>query len=191
MPFSLLLRHIHGAMWKSSGKRVRKGLVVVLAHTFLTTMMVVADPTPNPSWGNSAKQSAVSEPTLGQKAGDSATSAGRSDSSASQSSADLVRPQPYSRKQLRALVRNVRTADDHAALATYFRTREREFRTKEAAQQELLREYLKGHTKYPSKYPTRGDTARDLASYYSLQAQKASSLALEHEKSATELRPRK
>src|SRR5579864_3454351 len=126
MPFSLLLRHIHCAMWKSSMKPPPKGLVIVLVSAFLTTMVVVAGSTPNPAWGNSDKQSAVAEPTLGQQTEESARSAG--DSSTSQNSANLVRPQRYSRRQLRALVRNVRTADDHATLAAYFRAQEREFR---------------------------------------------------------------
>lgn len=171
MPFSLLLRHIRGAMRKFSESRPPKGLVIVLAHTL--TMMVI-----------------MAGPSVGQKPGDSATQTSKSDS-ASRSSADLVHQQRYSRRQLRALVRNVRTADDHATLAAYFRAQEREFRTKEAVQQELLQEYLKEHTKCPSKYPTRGDTARDLAAYYGLQAQKASRLALEQEELANKLRTRK
>jgi hypothetical protein len=177
-------------MWKSSVTRPPKGLVIVLA-TFLTMMVVVAGTTHNPSWANPAKQNAVSEPTLGQESGDPATWVNESDSSASQSLDRLVRPQRHSRRQVRTLVGNARPADDHATLAAYFQKREREFRAKEAAQQKVLSEYLKDETKDSSKYPTRGATARDLAVYGGMQAQKDSHLALEHEKITTELRAQK
>ena len=45
------------------------------------------------------------------------------------------RRRPYKSRELRELVRNARTPEDHEQLAAYFRMREGEFRAKETYQQ--------------------------------------------------------
>ena len=90
----------------------------------------------------------------------------------------------YSRKHLRALLSSARTAQDHQMLAAYFHGQEDRFRAKEASQRQALSEYLENPTKYPSKYPTRGDVAKDLATYYGMEASKASVRAAEQEQLA-------
>lgn len=94
----------------------------------------------------------------------------------------------YSGRQLRTLIRNARTPEDHDRLASYFRALEREFHNRQARQQQALAEYLNGSVWFPSKYPARGDTARSLASYYGMKARKAALPALEQERLAAELR---
>jgi hypothetical protein len=94
----------------------------------------------------------------------------------------------YSSRQLRTLIRNARTPEDHDRLALYFRTLEREFHHKQTQQQQALAGYLNGSVWFPSKYPTRGDSARSLASYYGMKARKAARPALEQERLAAELR---
>ena len=111
-------------------------------------------------------------------------------SSCPQPATDPSRPLHYSGRQLQTLLGSARTIEDHEHLAAYFRGRECEFRAKEAYEQQVLTEYLKDPARYPSKYPTRGDTARQLASYYRIQAQKSAGLALEHDRLAADLRTR-
>jgi hypothetical protein len=94
----------------------------------------------------------------------------------------------YSSKQLRTLVRNARTTEDHERLASYFHQRAVEFTAKEAEQQRALAEYLDSPGRYPTKYPTRGDTATGLAAYYRMKAREASALASEQERAADQIR---
>jgi hypothetical protein len=188
MPFSLRSWHIRDTVWKFSGAILLRRLIIVVSGTFFALTLVVTGATPSPFCGKFANQGTAPGPAFGKATGDSATSANESRPSASQSLANFDRPQRCSRRQLRMLVHNARTAADHAKLAVYFRTRERECRINEAAQQGALREYLREYAKYPSKYPTRGDIARGLAAYYGQQAKKAADQALEHETLATALR---
>jgi hypothetical protein len=165
-----------------------KGSVNLLARTCLALMVVAAAAVSHVSWGNAAREDSVSESPVGPKTKGSAISAHDADPRGFHAAAILIRPQHYGRRQLRTLLRNARTAEDHALLAAYFRAREREFRTKEADQQKLLAEYLKGNT---SKGPARGDTIKDSASYYRDEARKEADLALVHERLAAELGAKK
>jgi hypothetical protein len=94
----------------------------------------------------------------------------------------------YSNKQLRSLVRNARTAEDHERLASYFHERAVEFAAREAEQERSLAEYLDNPGRYPTKYPTRGDIATDLAAYYRMKAREANALASEQERGADQIR---
>jgi hypothetical protein len=94
----------------------------------------------------------------------------------------------YTRKQLRALVRSARTAEDHERLAVYFRARAFEFSTRAAEQEHEFTEYIRNPGGYPSKYPTRGDAAKGLAAYYRIKATQANSLASEHAHQAEQIR---
>lgn len=93
-------------------------------------------------------------------------------------------PATYNRKQLREMMQHARTAEDHRRLAAYFRTQQTALRHREAVQLQLLEEYYQNHKDHPGKFPTRGDTARHLASNYSLQSQQAAQHAAEQEKLA-------
>ena len=108
-----------------------------------------------------------------------------------QPATDTTRPLHYSHRQLQAMLKKARTDEDHDQLADYFRAREREFRAREAYEQQALTEYWKDPAMYPSKYPTPGDTAKVLASYYHLEAQKSAGLAVEHARRATDLPKKK
>ena len=98
--------------------------------------------------------------------------------------AQASQPTSYNRKQLREMVQHARTAEDHKRLAAYFRTQQTAFRHREAAQLQLLEEYYQNHKDHPGKFPTRGDTARHLASSYSLQSQQAAQHAAEQDELA-------
>jgi hypothetical protein len=94
----------------------------------------------------------------------------------------------YSRRRLRASLRDARTPEDHDRLAAYFRARANEFSAKQAHEQQVLAEYLNNPGKYPSRYPTRGDVARNLAAYYGTQAREAYARASEQERVAAQMR---
>jgi len=84
-----------------------------------------------------------------------------------------VSVEKYSDRELRAMIRNVRTAEDCERVASLFRRRAGEFREKEREQERILQDYLANPGKYPSKYPTRGDVARQLTAYYRGKAAEA------------------
>ena len=66
------MRHIQSATCKSADERLSIGLAIVLTKMLFALIVVVAGTTPNPSWGYSARQGKVSEPTVERKTGDSA-----------------------------------------------------------------------------------------------------------------------
>lgn len=175
MPFSPALRHSDGAVAKYLGK---SSLTESSAASALLALIAIAAVTTlNLCWA--------------QTGGRGSASNGGERSTAAQPVGNPGRRRPYSSRELRDLVRNARTPEDHDRLAACFRTREGEFRAKETYHQEMLTAYLKAPWKFPAKYPTRGDIARDLAAYYGSQARKTGGLALEHERLAAEPRAKK
>ena len=178
------------SMWKPVQSVPSNGIVRVLGPA-LPVLASVAASKPNLLWRNPSGGASTRKPVVGSETVDPGASAQNSAPSSTQPATNTTRPLHYSHRQLQTLLRNARTGEDHEQLADHFRAREREFRAREAYEQQALTEYLKDPARYSSKYPTRGDTAREMASYYHLKAQKSATLALEHARRATDLRTKK
>jgi len=89
-------------------------------------------------------------------------------------------------RQLRALLRAARTAQDHERLADYFWARAREFRAKQARQREVWVDLMVHPTTFHSKQPAR--TGSDAAAYmidcYAKKERQAAAMASEQERFA-------
>lgn len=90
----------------------------------------------------------------------------------------------YSSRQLRALARRAKTAQEHQHVAECYRVHAAECTLHEQEQEQVLAEYLANPAKFPAKYPTRGDTAKQLAGYYHLKAAEAKARADEQDRLA-------
>jgi hypothetical protein len=85
-------------------------------------------------------------------------------------------------KEVRAALRNARTADDHLRISAYYSKKAEELQNKEQEQQELA-EYYRTHIGAP-KYPPAYQTHKGLADYYHQAASKALQKAHQHEQYA-------
>ena len=91
------------------------------------------------------------------------------------------------RKELKKRIAEARTADEHLAIAAYFRDEAARYQEEQREHEAMRREYERDSARYPSKYPTMGDHCRTLEGYASLSAQRALALAEKHEEIAREL----
>lgn len=88
------------------------------------------------------------------------------------------------KKELKALIANAKTPDDHRKIAAYYRRESVSLAEKQREHQEDLAEYYRNPSRYSSKYPTMGDHCRQLAGYYGLAAKEVQTLAEMHEELA-------
>lgn len=88
------------------------------------------------------------------------------------------------KKDLKALIANAKTPEDHHRIAAYYRSEAESLTLKQREHEEDLAEYYRSSSHYSSKYPTMGDHCRQLAGYYGLAARKAQALAEMHEELA-------
>lgn len=101
--------------------------------------------------------------------------------------ATAEQPNPrLSKKELKALIANARTPEDHRKIAAYYRSEAESLRERQREHEEDLAEYNQNSSRYPSKYPTMGDHCRQLSQYYSLAAKQAEDLARMHQDMAKE-----
>lgn len=90
-----------------------------------------------------------------------------------------------SKKQLRALITNARTPEDHMKLVGYYRNEAERLKAQQKEHEEEATEYYKDPSRHPvPKYPTLGQHCRDLAYYYGKGAESALALASAHERMA-------
>lgn len=89
-----------------------------------------------------------------------------------------------SRKELKDLIANARTAADHQKLAAHFRSEQARHEEERTEHEELRKEYERNSTRDPSKFPTMGDHRRSLAQSAALSAKQAQAMAAIHEELA-------
>lgn len=100
-----------------------------------------------------------------------------------------VAPEPQaqklSKKELKTLIANASTPEDHERIAAYYRTEGEQLKAKQREHEEELAEYLKNPSSHPvPKWPTMDQHCRQLIFYYSKAAQKAFELADLHDEMA-------
>lgn len=89
------------------------------------------------------------------------------------------------KKQLKALITNAKTPEDHMRLAGYYRDEAERLKAQQKEHEEEAAEYYKDPSRHPvPKYPTLGQHCRDLAYYYGKGAESALALASAHERMA-------
>jgi hypothetical protein len=87
-----------------------------------------------------------------------------------------------SKKEVKALIANAKTAADHQRLAAYYRDEATRLKERQQEHEEEAIEYSKNPWCYTvPKYPTLGQHCRQLAGYYGMGAQKALKMAELHE----------
>lgn len=91
------------------------------------------------------------------------------------------------RKELKKWIAEARTADEHLAIAAYFRDEAARYQEEQREHEAMRREYERDSARYPSKYPTMGDHCRSLEGYAALSAQRTLAMAEKHEEIAREL----
>jgi len=95
--------------------------------------------------------------------------------------------QSLTKKELKVLIANARTPEDHRRIAAYYRAEEGQLRAKQREHEAELAEYLKNPSSHPvPKWPTMDQHCRQLIFYYDKAAQKAFAMADLHEKMAEE-----
>jgi len=93
--------------------------------------------------------------------------------------------QTFNKKELKTLIANARTPEDHERIAAYYRAEGEQLKAKQREHEEELAEYLKNPSSHPvPKWPTMDQHCRGLISYYSKAAQKAFELADLHDQMA-------
>ncbi len=99
--------------------------------------------------------------------------------------ATVQQAQKLSKKELRVLIANARTPEDHERIATHYRAEAERLRTKQREHEEELAAYLKNPSSHPSpKWPTLDQHCRQLAYYYGKASEKALALADLHDQMA-------
>lgn len=97
--------------------------------------------------------------------------------------------QKLSKKELRGLIANARSPEDHERIATYYRAKAERLTAMQRDHEEELAAYLKNPSSHPSpKWPTLDQHCRQLAYYYGKAAEKALALANLHDRMATAIR---
>ena len=91
------------------------------------------------------------------------------------------------RKELKKWITEARTADEHLAIAAYFRDEAARYKEEQREHEAMRREYERDPARFPSKYPTMADHCRSLEGYAGLSAQRALAMAEKHEEIAREL----
>ena len=90
------------------------------------------------------------------------------------------------KKQLKTLIADAKTSDDHMRLAAYYRGEADRLKAQQKEHEEEAAEYYKDPSRHPvPKYPTLGQHCRDLAYYYGKGAESALALASAHERMAS------
>jgi hypothetical protein len=98
-----------------------------------------------------------------------------------------VESDPLSKQELKALIKSAQAPSEHMKIAAYFRVEAKRLKENAKDHNEMAAEYFRDPSRYPiPKYPTMGQHCRELAAAYSTAADKAMSLALEHETMAKE-----
>jgi len=83
-----------------------------------------------------------------------------------------------SKKELKTLIANARTPEDHERIAVCYRAEGEQLKAKQREHEAELAEYLKNPSSHPvPKWPTMDQHCRQLIFYYSKAAQKAFELA--------------
>lgn len=97
----------------------------------------------------------------------------------------LQQTQKLSKKELKLLIANARSPEDHERIATYYRVQGEQLKAKQREHEKELAEYLQNPSSHPvPKWPTMGEVCRNLVFHYSSAAQKAFALADLHEQMA-------
>lgn len=95
--------------------------------------------------------------------------------------------QELSKKEVKLLIANARTSEDHERLAAYFRAEGEHLKSEQQEHREMLDAYLKNPTSHPiPRWPTLGVHCRDLVFYYGKAAEQAFALADLHDQMAKE-----
>lgn len=106
---------------------------------------------------------------------------------AAQTAAPQQQTQRLTKKELKMLIANARTPEDHRRIAAYYRAEGDQLKVKQRAHEEELAEYLKNPSSHPvPKWPTMDQHCRQLIFYYDKAAQMAFAMADLHEKMAKE-----
>jgi hypothetical protein len=104
-------------------------------------------------------------------------------------SAQAAATQQLSKKELKTLIANARTPEDHERIAAYYRTEGEQLKAKQREHEEELSEYLKNPSSHPvPKWPTMDQHCRQLIFYYSKAAQSAFELAELHDQMAKQVK---
>lgn len=99
--------------------------------------------------------------------------------------ATVQQTQKLSKRELRVLIANARTPEDHEMAATHYRAEAERLRAKQREHEEELAAYLKNPSSHPSpKWPTLDQHCRQLAYYYGKASEKALALAALHDQMA-------
>ena len=93
------------------------------------------------------------------------------------------------KKELKALIANAKTPEEHMTLAAYYRGEAERLKAKQQEHQNEAAEYYRDPSRHPvPKYPTYGQHCRDLAYNYGKGAQNAQALASAHQAMAAAAR---
>ena len=97
----------------------------------------------------------------------------------------LQQTQKLSKKELKLLIANAHSPEDHERIAAYYRAQGEQLKAKQREHEKELAEYLRNPSSHPvPKWPTMGQVCRNLVFHYSSAAQKAFALADLHEQMA-------
>lgn len=103
--------------------------------------------------------------------------------------ATVQQAQRLNKKELRVLIANARSPEEHERIATYYRAEAERLTAMQRDHEEELAAYLKNPSSHPSpKWPTLDQHCRQLAYYYGKAAEKALALADLHDRMATAIR---
>lgn len=95
--------------------------------------------------------------------------------------------QKFGKKELKALIANAQTYQDHEKIADYYRAKGERLKAKQREHEEELAEYFKNPSRFPYvKWPPMDQHCRNLAYYYGKQSEKAFALAEKHDQLAKE-----
>ena len=93
--------------------------------------------------------------------------------------------QKLNKRELKTLIANARTPEDHERIAAYYRAEGAQLKAKQREHEEELAEYLRNPASHPlPKWPTMDQHCRGLISYYGKAAQNAFELVDLHDQMA-------
>ena len=107
-------------------------------------------------------------------------------SSSAQLSSEIAKRQ-MSKKEVKALISNAKTAKDHQEIAAYFAQQAQIFEQKSREYQAKCAEVAEYPMKYNTKYPSEYDHCRFWAQHYALKSREAENAAKLHEQIASGL----
>lgn len=99
--------------------------------------------------------------------------------------ATAQRAQRLSRKELKVLIANARTPEEHERIASWYRADAARLKAQQNEHEKEAQEYFKNPSSHPiPKWPTYGQHCKELAAYYDSQTRKELALADVHEQLA-------